>query len=76
MLTDKSGWVVGKVLAAQAAALPHPQGQRHALLRMTRMMPYQLSRSQSLDRLTSEPQDSIPPLLANRQLSQNVVQST
>ena len=63
-------------LAAQAAALPQPQGRRHALLRMTRMMPYQLSKSQSLDRLTPEPQGSMPPLLANRQLSQNVVQST
>jgi len=63
-------------LAAQAAALPHPQGQRHALLRMTRMMPYQLSESQSLDRVIPESQGSMPPLLPNRQLSQNVVQST
>ncbi len=65
-----------KALAAQAAALRQPQGHRHALLRMTHMMPYQLSKSQSLDRSTHEPQDSMPPLLPNRQLSENVVQST
>ncbi len=63
-------------LAAQAAALPHAQSQRHAILRMTPMMPYQLSNSQSIDRITSEPQVSMAPFLANRQLSENVVQST
>ncbi len=63
-------------LAAQAAALPQKHGQQHALLRMTRMMPYQLSKSQQLDLFTPEPQTSILPLAANRQLSENVVQST
>ncbi len=63
-------------LAAQAAALPRQRGQQHAHLRMTRMMPYQLSKSQTLDPVTPDPLGSVPPLLAKRQLSENVVQAT
>jgi hypothetical protein len=63
-------------LAAQAAALPPQRGQHHALLRMTRIMPYQVSESPAFENSNPEPQGSMQQLLANRQLSENVVQST
>ena len=63
-------------LAARAAAATRSNGQHQALVRLTRMLPYELSKSQSHDdsAIQRPPAPQIAPL--NRQLSENVVQST
>ncbi len=57
-------------LTAQAAAIPQPKGQHRAQVRITPILPYQLSNCQSRSKPATEPASK------DRASSENVVQST